>query len=140
MAFQVPQPHRLANFKKKGLQKKKHKNSSFREERPGMSDDHLKLIRKLPCATCSTMPAGTAHHLKCTGERGMGVRSTDSKALPECIKCHDEIERAGAKNEVKYYQDKGIEDPLELAEALWKNTGDLPKMINVLLTHKQTGK
>ncbi len=137
MAHEIQKDRLYGNFKDKGLKKKKHKNSSFREDRAGMSEDHLRLIRKLPCVTCPIVPAGTAHHLKCTSERGMGVRSTDQYALPECIKCHDEIERAGAKNEVKYYQDRGITDPLELAEALWKNTGCEARMTAVVIAHKR---
>lgn len=136
MAFQVPQPPRIGNFKPVGVEKKKQGNSKFREERKGMSEDHCKLIRQLPCTTCNRMPAGTVHHLKQnTGERGMGVRSTDKHGLPQCIFCHDEIENAGTKNETSWYLERGI-DPIELAEALWKNTGDLARMTGIVIAHK----
>ena len=140
MAHQIPTEHVYGNFKPTGVKKKKQGNSKWREKREGMSEDHCKLIRQLPCTTCNLIPASTVHHLKDTPdkERGMGVRSTDKWGLPECPTCHDEVERAGTKNETSWYLERGI-DPIELAEALWNNTGDLPKMVNVMIAHK-TGK
>ena len=135
---QVPRVHVLGNFKKKGLAKVKAKtgNSKWREERPGMSEAHLALIRQLPCVECLKLPAGEAHHLKAnTGERGMAVRSTDRYALPMCTIHHGAVEAVGAKRETAYFQDLGF-DPIELALALWGSTGDLPKMVRVLTAHR----
>jgi hypothetical protein len=132
---QVPKAKVLGNFKARGLKKPKHKNSTWREDREGMDEKHLTLIRQLPCVHCLKVPAGEAHHLKCTGERGMAVRSTDRWTVPLCRIHHDEVERTGARKEVAWFAEIGI-DPLELAQDLWSGTGDLPKMVRILTAHR----
>ncbi len=132
MAFEVPKPRVIGNFKTG----KKPKNSKWRKERPGMSEPHLALVRKLPCTVCLSMPAGTVHHLKSeTGERGMGVRSTDQWGVPMCMIHHEEVERAGTKKEVAYFKKVKV-NPHELAKALWRASGDLPKMTLLVLDHR----
>lgn len=124
------------NFKPPRRERMKKKERAA-DKRPGMSEAHLSLIRKMPCCVTLRVPAGEAHHLKAgTGERGMGLRSTDRWAVPVCRSVHDEIERIGSRNEVSWFRDHGIEDPIELAAALWANTGDLPRMIAVLMAHR----
>ena len=135
---QIAREKVYGNFKKRGLEREQHQNSAWREERPGMSEEHLALIRQLPCVSCLVLPAGEAHHLKCTGERGMSVRSTDRWALPHCHNCHMEIESRGAKQEIAYYGSFGV-DPLALAEALWKSTGDLAQMARIIIAHRCKG-
>ena len=135
---QIAKPKVYGNFKKKGLAKIKAKsgNSKWREDRPGMSEAHLALIRQMPCVECLKIPCGEAHHLKAnTGERGMAVRSTDRHALPLCHEHHMAVEAVGAKRETKYFQDLGF-DPIELAQDLWSATGDLPKMVRILTAHR----
>ena len=135
---QIAKPKVFGNFKKRGIEKVKAKtgNSKWREDRPGMSEAHLALIRQMPCAECLKIPAGEAHHLKAnTGERGMAVRSTDRYALPMCTLHHGAVEAVGAKRETKYFQDLGF-DPIELAQDLWSATGDLPKMVRILTAHR----
>lgn len=132
MAHELPKPRMLANFKTG----KKAKQRNWRKERPGMSEGHLALVRKLPCTVCLKLPAGTVHHLKSnTGERGMAVRSTDQWGVPMCMLHHEEVERAGTKQEVAYFQKANL-DPHELAKALWRNTGDLAKMTRLVLDHR----
>ena len=136
-AQQIYRPKLLANFRKRSKPEKK-KNSKFRENRPGMSEDHLKLIRKCPCCVCPTFPAGTCHHRKFgTGERAMGVRSTDKWGVPLCLIHHDEVERQGTRREVAWFSQFGI-DPHELARSLWESTGDLGKMIRIIQAHKSS--
>lgn len=132
---QLAKPKTYGNFKQRGLKKPRHQNSKWREGREGMDEGHLALIRQMPCTHCLKLPAGEAHHLKCTGERGMSVRSTDKWTVPLCRTHHDEIERAGAKREVAWFRELGI-DPLELAGDLWNATGDLPRMVRVLTAHR----
>lgn len=125
---------RLANFRDRGP-KNQHKNSERYKERPGMSEEHLALVRQMPCCTCRAKPPGDPHHLKAgTGERGMGVRSTDKWAVPMCRDCHGGVERAGSRNERAWFEARGIGSN-ELARDLWLNTGDLPKMIKILQAH-----
>lgn len=56
-AQQIYREKVYGNFRKRGKPEKK-KNSKFREQRPGMSEDHLKLIRKCHAAFArSSRPA-----------------------------------------------------------------------------------
>lgn len=139
MASQVPRPRVFGNFKPTLREKLAAKtNSSWREERPGMSEDHCALIRQMPCAACLRMPGGQVHHLKHgTGERGLSVRSSDKWGAPLCLECHDAGALDGTRNEAAWFAERGIPDPIELAAALWSNTGSLPKMIAVLMAHRQ---
>lgn len=137
MAHQIQRDRVFGNFKPP-KHKRKAPKSDARAKRPGMSDDHLSCIRQLPCACCLKTPAGEAHHLKqdIGGERGMGLRATDRWTVPLCRLHHDEVERAGSRNEGAFFEGYKIESAPELAAALWLNTGDVPAMTRVLLTHK----
>ncbi len=129
-------PHVLGNFKVKDYSK--HENSKNYEKRAGMSEAHLDCIRQLPCCICFPLKGGDPHHLKAqTGERGMGLRSTDKWAVPICRRHHDEVERIGSRNEFAWFKEHGIADIRELAEALWANTGDLDRMKAVIEAHRE---
>ena len=72
---QLSKPHVYGNFKSRGP-KARRRNSERFKSRPGMSEDHLALIRQLPCCVCSRQSPSDPHHLKShTGERG--VRSEE---------------------------------------------------------------
>jgi hypothetical protein len=123
---------------KKHSSPKKSKNSKWRDEREGMDREHVKNIRDLPCCVprCDVERAGTIHHLKdIKEERGASVRSTDQHGLPMCPTHHDEIERAGTKNETKWFEQRGI-DPKGLARALWNSRGNPKAMVGIIRTHK----
>lgn len=138
MASEIDRPHVLGNFRKRGLRAKR--VSTWRDKRPGMSEDHCVMVRKLPCAACLRVPAGTVHHIKSgTNERGMGVRSTDKWGVPMCMHHHDEIERAGTRNEVAKFQSWGIDDVHELAVSLWQATGNLAQMTKIVIAHHRSG-
>lgn len=128
----------FGNFKKSRTEGPQvHKNSESYKERPGMSDAHCALIRKLPCAVCLRTPGGEIHHLKSVpGTRGAQIRAEDKWGVPLCRTDHDIIERAGTRNEMARFKDCGIENVHLLASDLWKNTGDLPKMVKVLMAHR----
>jgi len=133
---QLAKPRVLANFKNRGP-REKHKNSERFKERSGMSEKHCELLRKLPCCVTLKTPGGEVHHLKSgTGERGMGLRSTDKWGLPMCHDAHMEVENAGTKRERQWFLERGV-DPHELAQALWANTGDLARMVHVLISHRE---
>lgn len=132
---EIYRPKVLGNFR--SIVKPKRKNSKWRDERDGMDEGHLVNIRKLPCVVCLRVPGGEAHHLKhATGERGMSVRSTDKWTVPLCRVHHDEVERAGTRNEAKYFAENAGCDPLELATALWSNKGDAGRMTKVVLAQR----
>jgi hypothetical protein len=136
---EIRPPHVFCNFKKP-KDGRKRKNSQRSRKRPGMSADHLSLIRQMPCCITLVMPGGEAHHVKSnTGERGMGLRSTDKWAVPMAHEPHMEVERVGSRKERIWFRERGI-DVHALAAALWANTGDLPRMIAVLMVHVRGGR
>lgn len=123
-------------FKERKPPKKK---ISAADKREGMSAGHLKLIRLLPCCVCWGA-GGECHHLKLgTGTRGMGMTSTDRFAVPLCNSDHGIIERAGSKNEWKWFEARGVKC-LDLAAALWAAKGNLEKMRLVLASHREQQK
>lgn len=70
-------------------------------------------------------------------ERSVGVKSTDKWAVPLCKwQHHADVERLGSRREVEWFDQYGI-DPHDLANALWKSTGSLERMLKVLVAHKQ---
>lgn len=136
MASQVQPPSGGPNFKRPRAERG-HKQSNAVAERPGMSAEHLANIRKLPCCACPKTPGGQAHHIKTSGQRGMGMRSPDRFAVPMCPECHLQgVERAGSKNEIAWFRKRGIE-AIDLAAALWTATGSLPQMTKIVIEHKK---
>lgn len=89
-----------------------------RPQREGDDPVYRRTIKQLPCCTCGAPPPSDPSHLKCGGGRGMALRAPDRLAVPQCRACHDELERAGSKNEVAWFAERGI-DPLKLAGELW---------------------
>jgi len=136
---QIKREKVFGNFRVRAA-KKPHKNAQTYKDRPGMSEAHLALVRKLPCVMTGQVPGGEAHHVKTgTGERGMGLRSTDKWAVPLSHDAHMELERAGSRNELAWFAMIGI-DPVVLAQDLWAATGDLPKMTRIVIAHMRDGK
>lgn len=107
------------------------------EKREGNSKAHIALIKQLPCCVTGTRRFVDAHHLKegLAHERGIGRKATDRWAVPICREKHEEVERVGSRNEWAWFKRHGIDDPLELAAALYRNTGDLERMQRVLEAH-----
>lgn len=105
--------------------------------RPGMSEEHLALIRQLPSCISGTGPC-EAHHLKsgpAKDERGQGQKATDRWAVPLTVMEHSELERIGSRLEEAWFRERGVGDVVELAAALWTNTGDLNRMWKVQQAH-----
>lgn len=137
MASQIERPLVLANFKRSRAERLAEKVRDDHDDREGNSRAHAALIRKLPCCVCPKTPGETIHHLKATGLRGAGMKSPDKFGVPMCPECHLQgVERAGSKNELAWFSKRGIE-ALELAAALWNATGDLPKMVRIVIEHKR---
>lgn len=137
MAKEIRRDLVLCNFRPSVRQRKQRRSGEWRKTRPGNDPSHLELIRKLPCCICLTRKEVQAHHLYCSGERGMGLKSPDRYAVPLCaIPHHDEVGRIGSRNEEEWFQKKGGFDCLELAAALWANRGDIEAMFRVLMAHK----
>jgi hypothetical protein len=133
MASEIGKDRVLANFKSRSKPEKR--QSKWRDKRPGMSVSHCELVRLCPCVVCLIVPAGTVHHLKDTGERGIGVRSTDRWGVPLCPLCHEQIESVGSRNETAHFLAVWKVDPHSLARSLWASTGDLAQMTRITIAH-----
>ena len=131
--------HRIGNFRP-SLAERNAKRPKRGSQRPGMSGTHLELIRLMPCSACLKVNGKSdPHHLKSLGakaERGVGLKATDRWAVPLCRSCHNEIEAISSPREPKWFADFGVADVHELAHALWHATGDLGRMIKVLMAHR----
>lgn len=107
--------------------------------REGNDEKHLANIRLLPCCVCGNPPPNTVHHLKQTGQRGMGMRSPDRFGVPMCFmagqNCHEQIERIGSKYELEWFRKRGIE-ALDLAGSLWANKHSLDAMRAILRAYR----
>lgn len=132
----------IGNFKRPRSERLAEKTKDKRADRDGNSEKHLEAVRKLPCCIpgCSKHPGGEVHHLKATGLRGMGLRSPDRYGLPMCHEHHiNGVERAGSKNELRWFKARGIE-ALDLAAALWIASPDVARMTKIVIEHKQAGR
>ena len=130
----------IGNFKQTKTARQKAKVSKpadKRADRPGNSEAHLAAIRKLPCCVTLRTPAGECHHLKQTGERGAGMRSSDRWAVPLSHVPHMELEREGSRNERAWFERHGIDAPLDLAAALWAASPDVARMTKIVIAHKR---
>lgn len=61
-----------------------HRNSSY-----------LEFIRKLPCIACSTEVGVQAAHVRASGDGGMGLKPSDYRAVPLCVRCHGDQHQRG---------------------------------------------
>jgi hypothetical protein len=135
-AYRVRAPDNRPNLRVRRL-KVKAPPAEVRRERqePG----YLEKIRKLPCCIpgCKESPPSHAHHLKCTGERGIGKKSSNKWAVPLCHECHiNGVERIGSRQEAAWFRERGILC-LDLAAALYANSHSLDAMLNVVRTHRE---
>lgn len=113
------------------IEKPKKRRGKKRNEREGMSPHHLRNVRNLRCSTkgCGALPPSDPHHCKRgTGERGMGLRSTDKWAIPLCRKHHHEVEMMGTQNEPEWMGN--------LSMALWANRDDFLMMEAVVAAYR----
>ena len=97
-----------------------------REREPGEKDDeHLKLIRQLPCLACGAEPAEAAHlrygdPMRGKPHTGIGQKPDDKWTTPLCPICH----RMGkdcqhSMNERVWWEQQRI-DPIPVCERLWE--------------------
>ena len=112
------------------------KRTKARDQRPGMSDAHLDLIRSLPCCACGAQPRSEAHHLLQTGTRGMGLRSPDKYTVPLCTACHTDLHGNGSRREASWFAQHGIHAPVVLALGLWDCRGNPERMPKVVEAHR----
>jgi len=124
-------------FKKSRSQRvneRKNKSAVKRAKRPGNDLAHLKNIKRLPCIVTGVRHNMDPHHLKCMGERGAGMRSTDSKAVPLTREQHNKVEALGSSHDEQWFWDHGI-DCKKLANELWLMRTNFPDMEAVWQKH-----
>lgn len=130
-------PKQYGNFKPEPNPNKPKKERAA-DKRPGMSPEHLTLIRQLPCCVCGQSPPSDPHHLKIKSERGVGLKATDRWTLPMCREHHNEIEKVGTTEarEEAWFLKHGI-SCFVLARAFWNAPRRLESYIKVLEGHRK---
>ena len=145
MATEVRKEPAIGIFKPSPTERAKAKSqrsSRKRAAREGNDEKHLAALRKCPCVITLKVPAGEVHHLKSgTGERGVGMRSSDRWGVPLSRVPHDEVERIGSRNETAWFQRHGIDAPLDLASALYSASPDVARMTKIIIeAHRKCSK
>ena len=96
------------------------------------------MVRSLPCCLPGCGSHGDAHHLLRIGglPKGTGRKNEDRWAIPVCRAHHDAAHRAG--NDEAWFAGQGIQ-ARDLANALWRVTGDLDAMKRAVWRAKNRG-
>ena len=137
MATKIRHQQVFGNFRPPLRERAKPKLSA-QQRREGNCEEHRRLIKMLPCCVTGKAAPNDGHHLKsgpAKGERALGRRATDRWLVPLCRQAHDELERISSRLELSWFRERGIDDPVELAAALWANTGDLERMTRIVQAH-----
>lgn len=138
-AQQIRRPHVLANFRPTKAERSR-KHVSAQRRREGNDEKYAALLRQCPCVVTLKMPAGQIHHLKggiARNERGVNMRATDKWGLPLSYEAHIlGVERVASSREHQWFRDHGIEDPYELAAALYSAPRDVASMTRIILAHR----
>lgn len=88
---------------------------------------HIVRLRELPCLTCKRSPS-EASHIRLKANAGMRQKPSDSRALPLCHSCH----MRSHDGERTFWGD-GLDDAIQLAEDLYKVTGNKDKAMWLML-------
>lgn len=134
---EIRPPKVYGNFRP-SLSERSKKHVSAQERREGNSAAHLALIRQLPSCVSGSLGPCDPHHLRsgaALAERGVGMRATDRWAVPLLRIEHDELHRISSRLEEAWFRERGVGDVIELANAIYVNTGDLERMLRVLQAH-----
>lgn len=135
-AYRLRAPTSEPNFR---VRRPKERTLSAEEKRECEAPGYLEKVRQLPCCIpgCNAPPPSHAHHLKCTGERVIGKKSSNRWAVPLCYECHIHgVERVG--QEAAWFHERRIHC-LDLAAALYANSHCLEAMMKVLAAHLEKG-
>jgi hypothetical protein len=118
---EIRPPKVYGNFRP-SLKERSKKHVSSQERREGNSQAHLALVRQLPSCVSGVAGPCDPHHLKsgpAKAERGVQQKA----------------ERISSRLEEAWFRERGVDDVVELANALWVNTGDLERMLRVMQAH-----
>jgi hypothetical protein len=110
------------------------KRPRARDRRDGTSKSYLEKIRQLGSCVSGRSPC-VAHHLRCgpaARERGLGLKATDQWAVPLTAHEHtldrDCVHSVSGRDEQKWFRERGVEDVIALAKALWEARDDFEQM------------
>lgn len=112
-----------------------------RERRPRIrNESHLAFIRQLSCVICGSRPVDPAH-LR-TGNRLLGLRavgvaekpSDGGRVTPLCRLHHDEQHWIG--DEIRFWSSHGIDNPWQLALALYAVSGNVEAGEAIVAEHR----
>ena len=95
-----------------------------------MDKKHLENIRKLPSCLSGRTPCH-AHHLRLTGERGVGMKATDRWAIPLTPEEHRDVHTVGSSKEEQWFYDRGLLCYI-LARRLWDKKDDFEAMERIV--------
>ena len=116
-----------------------HKNSP--DKREGMDRSYLDKFEGLPCCIpdCRSFHGVVAHHCRFLDpHRAKGKKPLDKTAVPLCALHHgysaDGVHRVGTRQEQAWFLARGV-NALDLATALWLNSHDEQRMLNVIEAH-----
>jgi len=66
--------------------------------KPIRCPEHLGWIRRQPCSVLDCRNQSVPHHVRNGGDGGMGVKPSDSWAVPICQVHHSELHRIGHRS------------------------------------------
>lgn len=91
---------------------------------------HLKFVASLPCCVSGLGDVQAAHIRKRCGA-GMGYKSGDNFTVPLNFKIHQKQHNLG-NEEFFWYRYGGIDKSIALANAIYNNTGDTYKCLELI--------
>jgi len=105
------------------------------------NERYLALIRRLPCLSCDTDPAGEAAHVRMSGPEkeitGMGLKPADRFALPLCRHCHTQGPNAQHTiGEVDFWTSLNL-DPLAICRRLYAVRPNLSAMRDIIFAERE---
>ena len=97
--------------------------------KPIKDKKHSKFLHELVCLCCGAVELVQHHLLRCPSRHGQ-YRAGDQHSVPLCRRHHDEL-HLGAGTENGFSERYGL-DLLTISNALWENTGDYEKCLNII--------
>src|SRR5262245_35694107 len=102
-----------------------------------MSETYLAAVRRLPSCISGRSPC-IAHHLRCAGGRGVGMKSEDRWALPLTLDEHTacvDYTHGVRSREFEWFGEHGV-NCLDLATGLWGAFPNEQRMLWILQGHR----
>ncbi len=92
-------------------------------------EKHRRFIASLPCCVTGFEGQTQCAHVRYRGNGGMGLKPSDDLCVPLCVLMHAYQHHVG---ELNFWKADRIEDVKKLARALYENTGDDDKCVELV--------